>query len=107
MQFAFVDSYEKQASVARATSETLQGRMPATIAGGRIDAQAGIDSYRKLADTLENAAQSMRDLAPQDRQDIIDVVTRVNNSTVGTTDVSQLSSDELEYVRSLPGCESL
>ena len=109
MQFAFVDSYEKEASVARATSETLEGRMPAVIAGGRIDPQASIDNMRRLAEILGSAAQSMRALAPQDRQDILTVVTSVNNTpSVGLfNDLSQLSSDESGYVKRLRGCESL
>ena len=91
---------------------TLRGRMPAVVAAGRIDPQAGVDGVENVAAIYSGAAQSIRSLAPIKAQDVLDFVATVNEQTDavsvwGQTSGNQLTTDELVFIGSLRGCEDI
>jgi hypothetical protein len=108
-QDAYVLAYAGRASAAQKAAATLQGLLPATIAGGRVDGAATAANMARLAQILADGAVSLRTAAPRTTQDIDDVAADIN-ARAGAASVlsaSVLTPDEQGWVATLRGCRTL
>ena len=105
-QQAYVLAYAGRSSAAQQAAVTLQGLLPATIAGGRIDGAAIANGMRTLAQILADGSVSLQTLRPKTTQDIDDVAAQINRqaSTVPFLSMSVLTPDEQGWMASLRGC---
>lgn len=105
-QDAYVLAYAGRASAAQRAAVTLQGLLPATIAGGRIDGSAIASGMRSLAQILDDGAVSLRTLQPATTQDVDAAAARINQQagTVPLLSMSVLTPEEQGWMQTIRGC---
>ena len=109
-QRAYADSYSRRADIARTTADALEQSGKPMVAGGRIDAEGAVDGLRRLAQILDDGGLLVADATVSTINDLTaadSAATDLLRQGYQPTDLQQLSSVELSFVASLPGCESL
>jgi len=109
-QQAYVDSYSTQAATAIAIADALAAQAPTTIAGGRIDFATVVDGFRALSRALTGASDTVAAADPHSSDELDATVHAVAiqvDPDNRPADLAPLTNDEIAFVGSLPGCESL
>ena len=107
---AYVDSYRERAVIAHATADALELTETSTIAGGRIDPEDAIDGLRRLADILDDGGQVIAEAEVGTVAELIAADTAATaqiRQSYQPADLQLLSEEELAFVATMPGCESI
>ena len=81
-----------------------------TIAGGRIDPEDAIDGLRRLADILDDGGQVIAEAEVGTVAELIAADTAATaqiRQSYQPADLQLLSEEELAFVATMPGCESI
>ena len=92
------------------TRASRPSRSCAHAAGGRIDPEGAVGGLRRLADILDDGGQFIADAEVSTVPDLIaaDAAARAQiRQSYQPADLQLLSKEELGFVSTLPGCESL
>lgn len=105
-QDAYVLVYAGRASAAQQATVGLQGLLPATIAGGRVDGAAIAANMGRLAKILSDGALALQALQPVTTQDVDTVAAEINRQagTVPFMSMSVLTPQEQGWMTTLRGC---
>jgi hypothetical protein len=109
-QAQWVDSYAQRAAVADSTATRLEQITPGPVAGGRVDPGPVITRLRELAVIMRNGANVLQQLDPPTPETIAQSVGNIEaqiDPEETLADVRKLSTPELAFVGSLPGCENI